>query len=315
MRGSSPAGLLEEAVLAIETVAVEHAPALREGRLAAALSKWRGLVHEPLVHFFAIGLVLFALAEHHRAQTNIYRIVVTPERVRQVAGRYRVEYGAEPSAATLARLVEADLDEEVLYREGLARKLDSNDEIVRRRVVQKMQFLAQDLATPAEPGEARLQAWYQAHAAQYAAPATVSFSHIYFADGAQGAGAARRRAVAVLAGLSEAVVRAPDRGDPFPDLYDYAGFGPEQARRLFGATELSRALFEAPPRRWIGPLRSAYGWHLVRVQSVQPSRIPPYSTVRDRVRADLLAADQAAANRRSFAALKARFTIVREDGG
>jgi parvulin-like peptidyl-prolyl isomerase len=273
----------------------------------------RRALREPLVHFFAAGLVLFALAQHHRAQTDLYRIVVTPERVRQLADGYRAELGAAPTPAALAQLVDHDLDEEVLYREGLARKLDRDDEIIRRRVVQKMQFLEQDLAAPPEPTEAALAAWYQTHRAQYASPPAVSFSHIYFADGAQGAPAARRRALAALAGLSNATVRAPERGDPFPDLYDYAAFGPEQARRLFGDSELSRRLFEAAPGRWVGPLRSAYGWHLVRVQSAQAGQVPPFAAVRDRVRADVVAADQQAANRRRFEALRARFTIVRQD--
>jgi peptidyl-prolyl cis-trans isomerase C len=271
-------------------------------------------LREPLTHFLVVGLVLFIAVEHHRAQTDPYRIVVTPERVRDLTDRYRMEYGTDPSPATLSQLVDHDVDEEVLYREGLTRKLDQDDEIVRRRVVQKMQFLEQNLAVPTEPNEQRLKTRYRAHRAQYATPATVSFSHIYFADGVLEADAARRRAAAVLAGLSDSIIRAPERGDSFPDLYDYAGIGTEEAGLLFGDSELSRKLFQAPPGRWSGPLRSSYGWHLLRVQSMRPGRIPPFPEVRDRVRADLMAADQEAANRQRFAALKSRFTVAREDG-
>jgi hypothetical protein len=116
----------------------------------------------------------------------------------------------------------------------------------------------------------------------------------------------------VLAGLSEAVERAPERGDNFPDLYDYAGFGPDAARRLFGDSELSRSLLTAPVGRWAGPFRSSYGWHLVRVLSVAAPTIPPFAAVRARVRDDLIASRQAAANRDSFQALRARFTVVRD---
>jgi parvulin-like peptidyl-prolyl isomerase len=273
------------------------------------------VLREPLVHFFAIGLVIFAVAEHHRMATDRYRIVVTPARVAELANRYQAEYGAAPSAAALARLVDHDVDEEVLYREGLARGLDRDDEIIRRRIVQKMQFLTQDMAAPAEPSPDELRAYYQAHRTQYAAPPAVSFSHIFFADGADGPDGSRRRAAAVLARLPAATARAPERGDPFPDLYDYAGFGPEQARRLFGESELSRRLFTAPAGRWVGPFRSSYGWHLVRVQAVTPGRIPPFEAVQARVRDDAMGEAQAKANQRGFAALKSRFTIVREDGG
>jgi hypothetical protein len=47
---------------------------------------------------------------------------------------------------------------------------------------------------------------------------------------------------------------------------------------------------------------------------MRPGRIPPFPEVRERVRAGLMAADQEAANRQRFAALKSRFTVVREDG-
>jgi hypothetical protein len=299
-----------------ETTSVRKAHDLAAGQSRARRAKnllHRGL-REPLVHFFAIGLVLFALAEHQKARTDFYRIVVTPGRVRQLAERYRAEFGAEPPPIALAELVDRDIREEVLYREGLAHKLDRDDEIIRRRVAQKMQFLAQDLAAPSEPSEAALRAWYQTHRAAYATTPTVSFSHIFFSIGTEGAAAARLRAAAVRAHLPDATLRAPERGDLFPDLYDYAGFGPEQAKRLFGDSDLSRQLFKAPLGRWIGPLRSVYGWHLVRVQSAQAGDVPDFDAVRDRVRADLLAAEQEAANRRSFEALRARFKVVREEG-
>src|SRR5262249_45356139 len=114
------------------------------------------LLREPLVHFFAAGLVLFAASEHHRGQTDLRRIVVTPQRARLLAEGYHAEFGTEPSARALDQLVDHYVDEEVLYREGVARKLDRDDEIVRRRIVQKMQFLQQDLGAPAAPAEAEV---------------------------------------------------------------------------------------------------------------------------------------------------------------
>lgn len=298
-------------VLEPRTQRVRRPPIVSIRRARAAAGR---LLREPLVHFFAAGLVLFAAFEHHEAATDLYRIEVTPERVGQLVAGYRAEFGGEPSARRVNELIDRYVDDEVLYRAGLARKLDRDDEIVRRRIVQKMQFLQQDLAAPAEPAEAELAADYRAHRADYATPATVAFSHVYFADGAGGAEASRRRARAVLAGLADATVRAPERGDSFPDLYDYSGFSPDAARRLFGDSELSRRLFALPPGRWAGPFRSSYGWHLVRVQALAPSTIPPFEAVRARVRDGLIASRQAAANRDSFQALRARFTVVREDG-
>jgi hypothetical protein len=101
-------------------------------------ARWcKVIIRESLLHFLAIGLLLLVLAEYHKAQVNLYRIVVTPARVRQLTDGYRAEYGGAPNPRALATLIDADIDEEVLYREGIVRKLDRDDGIVRRGIVQK----------------------------------------------------------------------------------------------------------------------------------------------------------------------------------
>ena len=70
--------------------------------------------------------------------------------------------GPRADVAELDRLVEAEVKEEILYREGLALGLDKDDEIVRRRMAQKMQFLAEDVAAAHQPTDAELKAWFDA---------------------------------------------------------------------------------------------------------------------------------------------------------
>jgi peptidyl-prolyl cis-trans isomerase C len=285
------------------------------GRSPAAPARgWAArAVREPLLHFFLVGLVLFAAGDAYKRAANVYRIEVTPERVAALSLAYSQQFGAPPTRPALRALIDRYVDEEVLFREGVALGLDRGDEIVRRRVVQKMQFLQQDLQAPREPTDAQVQAFYDANRAHYAMPARVSFSHIFFSPDRGGDDGARARAEQALVGLDDGVTRAPGRGDNFPDLYDYTGFGPREATRLFGDTPMAQALFHAPTGHWAGPYRSGYGWHLVYIQSSQPPSVPPLFAIRDQVRADELARDEADANRRSFEALKARFTVVRRD--
>jgi peptidyl-prolyl cis-trans isomerase C len=271
------------------------------------------ILREPLVHFFLVGLILFVAADAYKHATNIYRIDITPERIAALELSYQQQFGAAPTPAAREALIGRYVDEEVLFREGLAMGLDRGDEIVRRRVVQKMQFLQQDLAPPREPTEQDLRDWYNSHLSQYAVPSRVSFTHIFFSPDKGGDAGARERASAVLAQLTGSITRAPERGDNFPDLYDYTGFGPSEASRLFGATPLAQALFTAPTGRWVGPYQSGYGWHLLFISARRPPQTPPFDSVRDQVRADRLAAGEAEDNHRAFEALKARFVVVRHD--
>lgn len=291
------------------------------GREAATAHRWTGRLRrgarrvfsEPLTHFLIAGLALFVAGRIYETQTNVYRIVVTPRHVAQLANDYALQFGTQPSPQILEQLVDRDIHDEMLLRQGLALKLDQDDEIVRRRIVQKAQFLMQDLNPPAEPTDAQLQAYYDAHPAAYVTQPQATFSHIYFSADNGGDAAAKARAAAVLRTLGAGVTRAPDKGDVFPDLYDFSAFEPEQVERLFGHSPFADAVFSAPIGRWVGPVKSGYGWHLLYVDARQAPGRPPLATVRDQVRADYLQNAQDAANKQAFDKLARRFTVVRED--
>jgi peptidyl-prolyl cis-trans isomerase C len=271
------------------------------------------VLREPLFHFVILGLLLFLAGRAYQTRTDVYRIEVTPAHVAQLARSYALQFGTPPDAATLEQLIQDDLRDEMLFRQGRALKLDQDDEIVRRRVVQKEQFLIQNLHAPAEPTETDLAAWYAAHVDRYAAPSRAGFSHIYFAVGPGGDAAARARAQGALARIPAGVTRGPERGDPFPDLYDFSAFEPEQVERLFGRTEFAQAVFTAPTGRWSGPFRSAYGWHLLYVAARDAPTRPPLAAVRERVRSDYLQGAQDRANAAAFEQIARRFTVVRAD--
>jgi hypothetical protein len=292
-------------------------------REIAGRSTWlrdllRRLVREPLVHFVVLGAILALAAHAYQVRHDLYRIEVTPARVADLSRKYALQFGTPPDPATLGQLVRDDIHDEILFRQGQALKLDQDDEIVRRRVVQKEQFLLQNLTPPPEPTDAQLQAFYDAHPARYVAASRATFSHIYFAlpqDGrADGDAATEARARAALSRIPKGATRAPDLGDPFPDIYDFSAFEPEQAQRLFGKTPLADAIYTAPVGRWSGPYKSAYGWHLLYVSARGAAARQPLADIRDRVRSDDLQAAQDQANDAAFRRIARRFTVVRTDG-
>jgi hypothetical protein len=275
------------------------------------------LLREPLFHFAVLGLILALAAHAYQQRHDTYTIAVTPQRVADLSHKYALQFGGPPDPVTLEQLVRDDIHDEILFRQGRALKLDQDDEIVRRRVVQKEQFLMQNLEPPAEPTEAALKAFYDTHAERYVAASHASFSHIYFTlpqDGRPGGEAATEaRARAALAKISKGATRAPDLGDPFPDIYDFAAFEPEQAQRLFGKTPLAEAVFTAPIGKWSGPYKSAYGWHLLYVSAREATARQSFADVHDRVRGDYLQDAQKTANDNAFAKIAKRFTVVRDD--
>ncbi len=284
--------------------------------------RWTGLkrrlraaVREPLLHFLVLGAAIFALAQYDGAASHRNEVVVDPARVAQIVHTYRQLYGFSPSPVTLRSLISSYIDEEIFYREGTALGLDKDDEVVRRRVVQKIQFVADNLRAPANPSNAELLGFYNSHRAQFSTPATVSFSHIFFSTARDGEAGALARARAVLAKLSDRKARAPQLGDAFFELYDYSGLQPEQAARLFGNTPIVLALFGAPVGHWSGPYRSGYGWHLIYASSASKARTASFAQAHEAVRTAYLQSLQAKANAATRDALRAKYRVIREDRG
>jgi peptidyl-prolyl cis-trans isomerase C len=289
---------------------------LRSSSITAVIKDprmWSNVLREPLVHFVVIGILLYGAGEVGSRLLDAHRIVVTPQHVAHLANGYALQFGGLPDANTLEALVQRDIRDEVLFREGIAQGLDRNDEIVRRRVVQKMQFLTQDLNVPPEPTMTQLQAYLHTHPERYTEPQRVSFTHIFFSPAREGWAKAQLRAASVLQGLGQEVARAPQLGDPFPDLYDYTNYDPGQLSRLFGPAPITTALFSEPTGRWAGPVKSAYGWHLIRIENRSAQARPTFSAVRERIRTDYLHDAQERTNNTALKRLVRRYTVLRKD--
>ncbi len=100
------------------------------------------LLREPLVHFLLLGALLFAgyaYFDHGRGGAeSSKRIQLSLDDLSQLAMLFQSQWKRDPSADEFARMVETKVQEEVLYREGLAMGLDKDDTIVKRRMAQKM---------------------------------------------------------------------------------------------------------------------------------------------------------------------------------
>jgi hypothetical protein len=194
------------------------------------------LLKEPLLHFLALGAVVFALNAWRQKtrpiEASAPRIEVTAAVIDRLRAGYERQFGQAPDAKELRGLVTGHIREEVFCREALALGLDRDDTIVRRRMAQKMEFLTGDLADVAEPNEAAVREFFEKNSARYARPASVSFRHIYFSKekrGAQGEAAAREALAALAKGASDEAM-----GDAFLHGFEFAERETQEIAALFG---------------------------------------------------------------------------------
>lgn len=197
---------------------------------------------------------------------------------------------------------------EVLYREALRLGLDEADVIVRRRLIQKMEYVLDGMAAVPAPDESGLRAYYQEHAERYRHPPRYRFEHRFFSL-ADGHDAARRRAESALRGLSGNGIGA-EAGDPYPDGRRLSGVAANRLLQLFGE-EFLRGLDAAPQDTWSGPIRSRQGWHLVYREASEPAGLRPLDQVRAQVARDYLDAARRAQREQHYARIEERYVVLR----
>lgn len=292
-------------------------PAFDTGATAADVSDptsngLRRLLREPLVHFLGLGALLFALdaarapepAPDVTPATPERRIVIDEGVRRAAADTYRHEHGEDPPEDELAARIDRWVDEEILYREGLARGLTEGDERIRMRVVQLMaDVLDAEQPVPA-PTDDEIAAYFDAHRERWDEPARIDFVHVFVSGETE---AARARAEGLLAQLSAGA--SPQRmGDTFSGGRHYRGRRVEQLAESFGQ-EFAGALDALPPGTW-SLVRSRFGWHVVRIEARSDAHDASLAAARaDVIRAIELArrAERADAAR---AELRARWEVV-----
>ncbi|HEY8146362.1 MAG TPA: peptidylprolyl isomerase [Kofleriaceae bacterium] len=280
----------------------------------------RAILREPLVHFLAVGILLVAADRWRRGEpatppSATARAPASPASTGPIVvggdirtslrdGLARAAGGTPPSAAELDEAVARWVDEEVLYREGLARGLDRDDPAVRKRVAEKMAFILEQSIVVTPPTEADLRAWFESRRDTWSRPLRVDFTHVFVAEtGAD----AERRAAALLAELEKGADPEP-LGDRFSGGQRYRGRKLADLAESFGP-EFARQLDRQPPGTW-QLRRSRHGLHLVRLDRVEPARSADFASARldvEKEWVDARRAEELAARVRS---LRARWPVV-----
>jgi hypothetical protein len=292
----------------------ETAPEGQRCRPPLSLLLQKGL-REPLLHFLVIGALIFAtynlVNPPGNATNRTDRIVLTPDDLRQLVVQWLAQGRPPPTRDEMRGLIEQKVSEEVLSREAVALGLDKNDEMIKRRLAQKMDFLAEDIAALQDPGDAVLSSWFARHSDQFALPPRLSFRHLYFSfDRGPGARDAAAAALARIAGESlDSSEVAAAGADSFMFQDYYAERAPDQVTREFGP-DFAKAAFGLRPGVWQGPIQSGYGWHLVHVDALEPGRVPAFEEVEADVKFAWLDQRQREVKRTAFEAMRARYTVV-----
>jgi len=242
-----------------------------------------GFLQEPLVHFLAIGAVIFAVyavtAADEAPEDERQLVRVTDAQLDRAAAQFEKTWRRAPVKQELEGMVDAMIRQEILVRQALELGLDQGDEIVRRRLAQKMEFLLSSAATAATPDETVLRAFFEEQADRYTTSEQFAFEGVFLGETATEAEVMAARAALARGDLPETV------GQPTLLPGQNSLSGQPQIDAIFGRG-FTAQLAGLEPGVWSAPLRSAYGVHLVRLTERVKSQVPPFEDVQRQVAID-----------------------------
>jgi hypothetical protein len=268
------------------------------------------LLREPLLHFLLIGIALFVGYERLASpDLTGKRIVVNDAMVQQMAREHEARWTRKPNEQELAGLIESYVRDEILYREGLALGLDRDDTLIKRRVRQKFEVIAEEEGAQRTPSDADLITYMSDNAARFLLPGRVSFEQVFFGD-VQAPAVAERAITAARVALARG--SEPSRLGQTSLLPGRVENGAQDmVARDFGAA-FARQVETAPLGQWSGLVQSSFGAHLVRVSARTPASLPELDAVRLIVAREWESERRASARSDHYRKLRGNYAVVIE---
>jgi hypothetical protein len=224
-----------------------------------------------------IGLALFLLfGQASPGDSASRRIVIGQGQIDALVRQHQATWNRPPTPTELQSLIDVYVRDEILYREGVALGLDQDDAVIKRRVRQKFELIAEE-ENRSEPTDKDLRAYMTSHPAAFVRSAVVSFDQVYFDPSV----ASPDDVAAARAALSNGGNPASfGQASMLPSRIDNSSL--DLVARDFGDA-FARKIGNVPAGQWVGPMVSGIGLHLVRVRSRSASVLPPLNEVRTEV--------------------------------
>jgi len=274
------------------------------------VKKW---YKEPLIHFFAIGLILFFITYMQKdIEENVgeNHVTITQKEINLLIALSQKQRKQIPTREELDGLIEYHIQEEILYREALKMDLHKNDPVIRRILVQKMKFITNDSVSMNKVSDQELQSYFQTHKTKFTIPGRISFSQIYFNP--------RKRnfhawedAQHLLSKIiqSKKKINTLNFGDHFRGGNHFDNISPTELSKYFSKSFIAQ-LFKLHRGKWSSPMKSGFGTHLIYIENRTDPRYASFDEVSDKVKKEWLVEESRKANKAFYQKLREKYTVI-----
>jgi len=268
----------------------------------------KNLFKEPFIHFIIIGIGLFLLYGLVSEKTDSKNtIIINDFDLDNIISSWEMQWKRLPTEQELQNLIDQNIKQEIFYQEALKMNLDHNDEIIKRRLAQKMQFLSNDIAKLVEPTDKELNEYYQKHSDKYLAPPSYSLYQITFS--ADNRKDSYKDATETLKQHSNATFdEMKNLGDKLPFSYYVENVSANELGLQLGS-KFPESLEGQETNKWIGPIPSGFGYHLVYINNKTESKLPDFDLIKNIILRDYEYDIQEETNELIYNELKKNYNI------
>ncbi|ALO34902.1 hypothetical protein CMT41_09355 [Colwellia sp. MT41] len=241
---------------------------------------FKKLIHEPLIHFLFISLGFFFVYDLLNPQTadESKIITISQNRVGLLIQGFEKTWTRPPTAQELTKIIDDYALNEIYSREAIALGLGENDEVIRRRLRQKMEFILQDISALQQPTTQELTQYFQQHRINYQEEALYSFEQKYLSTNRSS-----KQLKQLIAKQKQRILTGQNpQGDTSLIAADFAKMSVYHINRQFGKY-FNEVLDKAPLNQWVGPVKSGLGLHFIKVSQRIDGKILPLMQVKEQV--------------------------------
>ncbi len=304
-------------------------------------------LNRPWLHFMLLGVVLYSAKGYFFPPPKPVVGPLSDARIEALQQQWFGGARQMPTEEQLGRIIDAELDRDILFQKGLElelhlhdtviyqrllrnmrflgingeksdielyeqaleMRLHLGDEVVKRRIIQVMEQLLLAANPPSPPGEEEITAEFERRRDELRHPPRYSITQLYF-------NREREAEIDSVAARIDAEGLSPEQAlefsSPFLSGYRFTRQSPDQLARHFG-TAFARNLQQAHPQagQWSGPVTSTYGQHYVWVDDIEPARDATLEEVRPVLLRDLESLARAEALEESKARLRKEYEVRR----
>ncbi len=266
------------------------------------------LLKEPFLHFMGIGAALFLLYGLVNDKTDSKNtIIINDFDVSSIISKWEMQWKRPPTEKELQNLINLNIKQEIFYQEALKMNLDHNDEIIKRRLAQKMQFLSNDIAAMIEPTDEVLKKYFQKNKEKYLTPYSYSLYQITFSPDKRTDNF--KDAQEILNQYPNASFEEMDgKGDSLPFSYYFTDINANELGLQLGS-KFPEALQNAETGKWVGPIPSGFGYHLVYITNKTEPQLPSFESIKKAITRDFEYDNQKEIDEAIYQGLKKKYEI------